>query len=95
MNKVFEEILEIPIRGKAFWTNSPVYSLPLKVPYFAMGSSYFASLAFKYMGVEIFPELASEYFTYLRKEPRLPLAVILSQSGRSSEALWCTNVVDQ
>jgi glutamine---fructose-6-phosphate transaminase (isomerizing) len=95
MNKSFQEILEIPTRGKEFWTNSPAYSLPLGVPYFGMGSSYFAPLAFKYMGVEIFPELASEYFTYLRREPRLPMAVILSQSGRSSEALWCTNVVEK
>lgn len=95
MNKTFQEILEIPTRGKEFWTNSPAYSLPLRVPYFGMGSSYFAPLAFKFMGVEIFPELASEYFTYLRKEPRHPLAVILSQSGRSSEALWCSGVVDQ
>lgn len=95
MNKSFQEILEIPTRGKEFWANSPAYSLPLRVPYFGMGSSYFAPSAFKYMGVEIYPELASEYFTYLRREPRLPLAVILSQSGRSSEAIWCTNVVDQ
>ena len=60
-----------------------------------MGSSYFAPLAFKYMGVEIFPELASESFSYLRKETRHPLAVILSQSGRSSEALWCTILAEQ
>ncbi len=95
MNKSFQEILEIPKRGREFWANSPAYSLPLQVPYFGMGSSYFAPSAFKYMGVEIYPELASEYFTYLRREPRLPLAVILSQSGRSSEALWCTNAVEK
>lgn len=95
MNSVFQEILEIPVRGNDFWMNSPSYALPLRVPYVGMGSSYFAPLAFKYMGVEIFPELASEYCTYLKKDPGYPLAVILSQSGRSSEALWCTNLVDQ
>jgi len=95
MNKILEEILEIPVRGNEFWSNTPSYSLPLGVPYLGMGSSYFSALAFKYMGLNIFPELASEYFTYLRHKNRLPHAVILSQSGKSSEALWCTGLFEQ
>jgi glucosamine--fructose-6-phosphate aminotransferase (isomerizing) len=95
MNKILEEILEIPARGNDFWSNTPSYSLPLGVPYLGMGSSYFAPLAFKYMGVNISPELASEYFTYLSNQNKKPYAVILSQSGRSSEALWCTNLFEQ
>ncbi len=92
MDKMFEEILEIPEKGKKLLTASPDYSLPLQVPYLGMGSSYFAPLAFKYMGIPIYPELASEYFTFLKKDQKLPQAVILSQSGRSSEALWCTDL---
>ncbi|PSR54028.1 hypothetical protein AHMF7605_11100 [Adhaeribacter arboris] len=92
MNKMLEEILEIPEKGRILLTESPPYTLPLQVPYLGMGSSYFAPLAFKYMGIPIYPELASEYFTYLKSDQKLPHAVILSQSGRSSEALWCRNL---
>ncbi len=92
MDKMFQEILEIPEKGKILLTESSDYSLPLQVPYLGMGSSYFAPLAFKYMGIQIYPELASEYFTFLKKDQKLPHAVILSQSGRSSEAIWCTDL---
>lgn len=95
MNTSLSEILEIPERGKALLADKSKYSLPLRVPYLGMGSSYFAPLAFKYMGIEIFPEMASEFFTYLKKVNKIPEAVILSQSGRSSEALWCTGIVEQ
>lgn len=95
MNTSLSEILEIPERGKALLADKSEYALPLRVPYLGMGSSYFAPLAFKYMGIEIFPEMASEFFTYLKKVKKIPEAVILSQSGRSSEALWCTGIVEQ
>ena len=94
MDPVLAEILEIPSRAQAV-LGSPVQPLPLHVPYLGMGSSYFAPLAFKYMGVPIGPELASEYFQYLSKGKTAPLAVILSQSGRSSEALWCRALFGQ
>lgn len=88
MNPMFQEIADIPTRAADFLSQSPACRLPLGVPYLGMGSSYFAPLAFKYMGVDIAPEIASEYVNYLAgAEPR-EQAVILSQSGRSSEALW-------
>lgn len=89
MDQQYAEIIEIPQRAKAFWEESPSYTLPLRVPYLGMGSSYFAPLAFKLMGVDIYPEMASEFFNYLSGNSKLPDAVILSQSGRSTEALWC------
>ncbi|WP_460910656.1 SIS domain-containing protein [Spirosoma areae] len=94
MNAILNEILEIPDRAKDV-LNSPVEPLPLNVPYLGMGSSYFAPLAFKYMGLPIYPELASEYFYYLAQGKTAPLAVLLSQSGRSSEALWCRALFEQ
>ncbi|MDR6562119.1 MULTISPECIES: hypothetical protein [unclassified Arcicella] len=94
MNKMYAEILEIPDRALAL-LGSPTQPLPLKVPYLGMGSSYFAPLAFKYMGVDIYPEIASEYFNYLSSQAKKPLAVILSQSGKSSEALWCTQLFEK
>lgn len=93
MNPVLNEILEIPARANDVLASS-IESLPLHVPYLGMGSSYFAPLAFKYMGLPIFPELASEYVNYLAKGKKAPLAVILSQSGRSSEALWCRDLFE-
>lgn len=94
MDAFLNEILEIPARATDL-INSPVEPLPLHVPYLGMGSSYFAPLAFKYMGLPIFPELASEYVNYLADHKKAPMAVILSQSGRSSEALWCRDLFDQ
>jgi glucosamine--fructose-6-phosphate aminotransferase (isomerizing) len=95
MINALEEILEIPQRAKDLWMNSPSYVLPLKVPYLGMGSSYFAPLAFKYMCIEIYPEIASEYFNYLKGTQKRKNAVILSQSGKSTEALWCLDLFEQ
>ncbi|MBC3789272.1 hypothetical protein [Spirosoma utsteinense] len=58
MNPILNEILEIPERAGEVLA-STIDPLPLHVPYLGMGSSYFAPLAFKYMGVPIYPELAS------------------------------------
>lgn len=95
MNKMYQEIDEITQAGKDFLENSPTYELPLNVPYLGMGSSYFAPLSFKYMGIHIYPEMASEYFNYLSNGIKLSNAVILSQSGKSSEALWCTSLCEK
>ena len=95
MNKMYQEIDEITQAGKDFLENSPTYELPLNVPYLGMGSSYFAPLSFKYMGISIYPEMASEYFNYLSNGVKLSNAVILSQSGKSSEALWCTSLCEK
>lgn len=95
MNNALEEILEIPQRGKDLWLNSPSYVLPLRVPYLGMGSSYFAPLAFKFMGVEIYPEIASEYFNYIKGDNKRKNAVLLSQSGKSTEVLWCMDLFEQ
>lgn len=94
MNPILNEILEIPARASDV-LNSPIEPLPLRVTYLGMGSSYFAPLAFKYMGLPINPELASDYFYYLGRDRKEPLGVLLSQSGRSSEVLWCRALFDQ
>ncbi|QHT72059.1 SIS domain-containing protein [Rhodocytophaga rosea] len=95
MDKILQEIHEIPVRARDFWQQSTPYSLPLGVPYFGMGSSYFATLAFRYWGINIQPEIASEYFYYLSQNKPVDKAVILSQSGESSETLWCADLCKQ
>jgi glucosamine--fructose-6-phosphate aminotransferase (isomerizing) len=94
MDKQYLEIKEIPERALDFWKNSKDFILPLKVPYIGMGSSYFAPLSFKYLGIDIYPEIASEYFNYLKGNKSVD-AVILSQSGRSTEALWCAKLFEK
>lgn len=94
MNPVLNEILEIPQRANDVLA-SLIEPLPLNTTYLGMGSSYFAPLAFKYMGLPINPELASEYVYYLAKGKKEPMAVLLSQSGQSSEVLWCRELFDQ
>jgi len=89
---MLSEIKDIPIKAKEFLENSPGFILPTAVPYLGMGSSYFAPLAFKYMGVNIYPELASEYFNYLHKGNKFSNAVLLSQSGKSTEVLWAAEL---
>ena len=90
MNPLIAEINEIPLRASEFLKHSPEYKLPLRVPYLGMGSSYFAPLAFKYMGINIYPELASEYYNYIQRgRKKRKSGVIISQSGYSSEAVWC------
>ena len=59
-----------------------------------MGSSYFAPLAFKYMGIDLIPELASEFYYYMQGWKKFPQAVLLSQSGKSSEVVWCASLFD-
>ncbi len=93
MNPLLAEINEIPLRASEFLEHSPDYKLPLRVPYLGMGSSYFAPLAFKYMGIDIYPEFASEYYNYIQRDRKKRKAgVIISQSGQSSEALWCSEL---
>ncbi len=86
---MLSEIKEMPLKATEFLENSPAYTLPLGVPYIGMGSSYFAPLCFKYMGIEIYPEMASEFFNYLPKGLAISNGVLLSQSGKSTEVLWC------
>ena len=86
------EIMEMPVTAKQFLNNSPAYSLPKAVAYIGMGSSYFAPLAFKYMGIPVYPELASEFYNYLHNGDKIPNGVLLSQSGRSTEVLWCSTL---
>ena len=93
--KMLAEINEIPVKALEFLKQSPTYTLPLGAPYLGMGSSFFAPLAFKYMGVDIQSEMASEYFNYLQPKAKLENGVILSQSGRSSEVLWCTDLFNK
>lgn len=93
MDQLLAEINEIPLRASEFLKHSPDYKLPLRVPYLGMGSSYFAPLAFKYMGIDIYPELASEYFNYIQRgRKKRKSGVIISQSGYSSEAVWCADL---
>ncbi|TCC88743.1 hypothetical protein EZ428_19100 [Pedobacter frigiditerrae] len=95
MDQQYLEISEIPKRAMDFWNDHRTYKLPLNAPYLGMGSSYFAPLAFKYMGKQIQPEMASEFFNYFNPKDVIPNGVILSQSGLSTEALWCTKMFDK
>lgn len=89
------EIVEMPVKAKHFLDNSPAYTLPTGVPYIGMGSSYFAPLAFKYMGLNIYPEMASEFYNYRNSGAKVLDGVLLSQSGKSTEVLWCAELFEK
>jgi glucosamine--fructose-6-phosphate aminotransferase (isomerizing) len=92
MNEMLSEILQIPESAWYCYKQNEDISLPLNVPYLGMGSSYYAPLVIKYCGKEIFPEIASEYFNYVSPGKTKPLGVLISQSGESSETLWCRDL---
>jgi len=84
---MLHEIREIPLRARQCHERTEGLRLPRGVPYLGMGSSHFATLALKYAGCDLSPELASEYCSYVSR--KLKSGVLVSQSGRSSETLWC------
>ncbi len=84
-----KEIFDIPIQARLCYEQNKGLILPDKVPYIGNGSSYFAALTLRYLGVKIFPELAGEYYSYLRKIKQFDNAVLISQSGRTTDVLNC------
>jgi glucosamine--fructose-6-phosphate aminotransferase (isomerizing) len=87
MQGLIDEIRQIPDAALACYEQNKSARLPLNVPYIGMGSSYFAPLTYFYAGIQIYPFIASEYFRYLSPIIK-PEAVLISQSGESSETLW-------
>ncbi|HZX49551.1 MAG TPA: hypothetical protein VFE94_00165 [Candidatus Paceibacterota bacterium] len=61
--------------------------LPEHTPYLGMGASYYAALTLWFLGKDILPYEAFEYYAYQGK-PKEKLGVLISQSGESSELLW-------
>ncbi|KPK87697.1 MAG: hypothetical protein AMS27_01680 [Bacteroides sp. SM23_62_1] len=89
MKEMIAEIMEIPVRAWYCYENTRELLLPSNIPYLGMGSSFIACLTLKYAGKDIHPEIASEFFNYLSLGKVNPLGVLISQSGESSETLWC------
>lgn len=90
-----KEIHEIPDKAEQCYANTKNLVLPFRVPYLGMGSSYYAALTLKYNGFQVQPDIASEYYNYLVPNKKAPMGVLISQSGRSSETLWCRELFDR
>lgn len=86
---MLKEIKEIPDKAEKILYSTKNIKLPLNVPYIGMGSSYYASLCMYYQGIPIQVSRASEYYNYLSGKKVKDLGVLISQSGRSSEVIWC------
>jgi glutamine---fructose-6-phosphate transaminase (isomerizing) len=95
MEDMLEEILAIPQTAWVCYNSCQSIILPAGIPYLGMGSSYYAPLVLKYCGIEIWPEVAAEYFNYLSPGKAKPLGVLISQSGESSETLWCRELFNE
>ena len=85
------EISEIPDCADLCYNKNKGIILPENIPYLGMGSSYIASSLFRYLGINIFSEVAADYFNYLVKYKKSENGVIISQSGETSETLWCAD----
>ena len=92
---MIQEIREIPDRAEKVYYATQQIALPRDVPYLGMGSSHYATLALYYQGVRITPYSASDYYHYLKPAARADLGVLISQSGRSSEVLWCRELFNR
>ncbi|QIA08175.1 SIS domain-containing protein [Draconibacterium halophilum] len=86
-----DEVFEIPYRAELCYKKNKGLILPEDVPYIGMGASHIATQAFRYMGINFFPEKAAEYFNYLLKYKEPDKGVLISQSGQSSETIWCAD----
>ncbi|MBX9852506.1 MAG: hypothetical protein K2X86_12215 [Cytophagaceae bacterium] len=95
MEIVLKEINEIPEKAEVCHEHTKSLVLPFRVPYLGMGSSYYAALTLKYQGFQVQPDIASEFYNYLAPNKKHPLGVLISQSGRSSETLWCRELFDR
>jgi len=85
------ELYDIPIQARLCYEKNKGLILPDKVPYIGMGSSYFAAVTLRYLGVKIFPELAGDYFYFIRAIKQFDTAVLISQSGRTTDVLNCAS----
>jgi glutamine---fructose-6-phosphate transaminase (isomerizing) len=85
------ELFDIPIQARLCYEKNKGLILPDKVPYIGMGSSYFAAVTLRYLGVKIFPELAGDYFHFLKSIKQFDNAVLISQSGRTTDVLNCAS----
>lgn len=83
------ELYDIPTQARLCYEKNKGLILPDKVPYIGMGSSYFAAVTLRYLGVKIFPEMAGEYYHYIRNIKQFDNAVLISQSGRTTDVLKC------
>jgi glucosamine--fructose-6-phosphate aminotransferase (isomerizing) len=85
------EISEIPHRADLCYNKNRGIILPENVPYLGMGSSYISTNVFRYLGISLYPEVAADYYNYLLKYKQPDNGVLISQSGQSSETLWCAD----
>ncbi|NQU54896.1 MAG: hypothetical protein HQ522_20435, partial [Bacteroidetes bacterium] len=85
------EISEIPLSADLCYHKNKGIILPENVPYLGMGSSNIAPNVFRYLGINIFPEVAADYYNYLVKYKKSENGVLISQSGETSETLWCAD----
>jgi len=92
---MLKEIKEIPDKAEKIHYSTKNIKLPTDVPYIGMGSSYYAILAMYYQGLSIQPGRASEYYNYLSHKTVKDLGVLISQSGRSSEVIWCRDLFNR
>ncbi len=86
-----KELYEIPYRSELCYRKNKGIILPEEVPYIGMGASYFAASAFRYLGINLYPENAAAFHHYLNPHRKFNNGVLISQSGQSSETLWCAN----
>jgi glucosamine--fructose-6-phosphate aminotransferase (isomerizing) len=85
------EIYDIPFQARLCYEKNKGLILPEKVPYIGMGSSYFATVVLRYLGVKIFPEIAGDFFYYLQGIKQFDQAVLISQSGRTTDLINCAS----
>ncbi len=86
---MINEIKEIPERAKNCYYHNQEIQLPGRVAYLGMGSSFYAAYSMKTMNLPVIPQSAADFYYYQHKNLKLGTAVLISQSGKSLETVWC------
>ena len=87
------EIAEIPTRALECAKANKTVFVDLASPLIGMGSSYFAALTLQYCDRQIRAEIASE-FDISFPDGNDAFATLISQSGASTETVWCLDHFD-
>ena len=89
MSTFASEIAEIPEVAHRCLSANKGLRLPRGLPCLGMGSSLYAGQAARYAGADLWPEAAAEFALHVSPDQVFERGILISQSGRSSETVWC------
>jgi len=85
--RMLAEIKKIPGKTLEIFEKNQGLQLPQKVYYLGLGASYYAPLALRYCGRQIYPETATEFNHYIYQKEKFPLGILISLNSDNRAVL--------